>query len=129
MEPPYASEEFDVLTVVILTRSANPPEASEDELSDLLRAHVAYEASLAERGLTVAHGPLLDQSDPLLQAISVFTVGTDAALAYAREDPMVRAGWFEPHAARWWTGVGKIAFPEFGRPVADRLPLHAMQMK
>jgi hypothetical protein len=129
MEPPYVSEEFDVLTLVIFLRSADVPSATAAELDDLLRAHVAYEASLAERGLTAVHGPLLDQSDPRLQAISVYTVGHEAALAYARDDPMVRAGWLEPQVARWWTGVGKITFPESNRPVTDRLPLHAMQMK
>ena len=127
--PPGVPAEFDVLTVVFLVRPPEPPEFSDADLERLQLEHLAYGFDLGNRGITVANGPLVDQSDPAMRGMTVYAVGATEALAIARADPMVRAGRLQAHVARWWTGVGKIDFPEHDGGVADRQRLEDMHMR
>lgn len=117
--PPGVPAEFDVRTVVFLIRPDNPPAFDEDALDALQVQHLAFVADLASRGITAANGPMRDQTDVRVRGISVYTVGVDEALAIAREDPMVRAGWLRLEAAQWCVAAGKIAFPMHDGPVGE----------
>ncbi|GAA4348864.1 hypothetical protein GCM10023145_09740 [Angustibacter luteus] len=117
--PPGVPAEFDVRTVVFLVRADDPPELADDELDDLQREHLAYGFSLAERGITVANGPMREQSDERLRGMSVYTVGRDEALRIAGLDPMVQAGWLRVEVARWCVAAGKVAFPRHPEQVGD----------
>ncbi len=117
---------FDVRTLVFLLRPENPPDLAEETLADLQRRHLAYGADLAARGITAANGPMRQQTDERLRGMSVYTVGVEEALATAREDPMVRAGWLTVEAARWCVAEGRIAFPQYPRPVGEVVPFEEL---
>jgi hypothetical protein len=65
---------FDVRTIVLLRRGINPPDLDEQESTALHHAHLAYLATLVERGIIAANGPLLDQYDETMREMSVYTV-------------------------------------------------------
>jgi len=119
--PPGVPESFDVRTVVHLRRGEHPPELDDDASTALHHAHLAYLADLGRRGIIAANGPLLDQSDPTMRGMSVYTVGPDEARRLAEQDPAVRAGRFRVDVARWAVAAGRIAFPEQHGPVGERI--------
>lgn len=119
--PDGVPEAFDVRTVVYLRRGAHPPELPEEESTALHHAHLAYLAELGRRGVIAANGPLLDQSDPTLRGMSVYTVPPDEARRLAEQDPAVRAGRFRVDVARWAVATGRVAFPEADGPVGERV--------
>ena len=63
---------FDAYAVVILRRPVDAPELPEDELEALQERHLAYRAELGRRGVLVANGPFLEQSDPSFRGMSIF---------------------------------------------------------
>jgi uncharacterized protein YciI len=109
-------DSFDEHTIVFLMRPADSPPFTEDELDRLQAEHLAYLRDLGRRGVLIANGPLVEQTDVRLRGISVYTLPLDEALALARDDPMVRAGRLEIHGARWWTAAGSV---RFGAMTAD----------
>ena len=64
---------------------------------------------------------MLDQSDPTMRGMSVYTVGPDEARRLAEQDPAVRAGRFRVDVARWAVAAGRIAFPERDAAVGERV--------
>jgi uncharacterized protein len=119
--PPGAPATFDVRTVVYLRRGTDPPDLDEEASTALHHAHLAHLADLGRRGIIAANGPLLDQSDPSLRGMSVYTVEPAEARRLAESDPAVRAGRFRVDVARWAVAAGRIAFPEADRPVGERV--------
>jgi len=119
--PPGVPEVFDVRTIVYLRRGATPPDLGEEESAALHHAHLAYLAGLAERGIIAANGPLLDQSDPTIRGMSIYSVAHDEARAYAERDPAVVAGRFRVDVARWAVAADRITFPEAAGPVGTRV--------
>ena len=67
------------------------------------------------------NGPLLDQSDPTLRGMSVWTVDPAEARRLAELDPGVVAGRFRVDVARWAVAAGRVAFPEAEGPVGERV--------
>ena len=119
--PPGAPASFDVRTVVYLRTGHHPPDLPEDESTALHHAHLAYLASLAQRGVIVANGPLLDKSDETIRGMSIWSVDPDEARRLAEQDPAVRAGRFRVDVARWAVASGRIAFPEQDGPVGEEV--------
>ena len=119
--PPGVPETFDVRTVVYLRRGEHPPELDDEASTALHHAHLAHLADLGRRGIIAANGPLLDQSDPTIRGMSVYTVAPDEARRLAEQDPAVRAGRFRVDVARWAVAAGRIAFPERDAPVGERV--------
>ena len=119
--PPGVPAEFDVRTVVYLRRGDHPPELDEDASTALHHAHLAHLGDLVARGIIAANGPLLDQSDPTMRGMSVYTVPVDEARRLAESDPAVRAGRFRVDVARWCVAAGRVAFPEQDGPVGERV--------
>ena len=111
---------FDVRTVVYLRRGDHPPELDEDASTALHHAHLAYLGELVARGIIAANGPLLDQSDPTMRGMSVYTVPVDEAQRLAEFDPAVRAGRFRVDVARWCVAGGRGAIPHPDGPVGER---------
>ena len=103
-------EHFDEHTIIFLVRPADAPEFSEAELDRLQVEHLTHIRDLQRRGVIVANGPLAEQTDVRLRGVSIWALPLDEALALARADPMVRAGWLEVHGARWWTAEGTARF-------------------
>jgi hypothetical protein len=125
-KPPGVPDTFDVRTVVFLMRADDPPAMTDDELDELQGRHLAYGASLFARGLTVANGPMTEQSDDTFRGMTVYAVGRDEALELASDDPSVRAGRLRVEVVRWWTGADRVAFPQHDGQVGDRLRFEDM---
>lgn len=121
MTPPDIPDEFEVRTIVFLLRGDPLPDLSDEALDALQAEHLAYGSSLRARGLTAANGPFTDQTDPRFRGMAIYTVGPDAALELASQDPSVRAGRLKVEVASWWTEAGRIAFPREDTPVGRRL--------
>jgi uncharacterized protein len=117
--PPGVPATFDVRTIVFLRRGTDPPHLTDEASAALHHAHLAYLADLGRRGVVVANGPLLEQSDETLRGMTVYAVDADEARRLAEADPAVLAGRFRIDVARWAVAHGHVAFPEQDRPVGD----------
>ena len=70
--------ELDRHTVVLLVLRPDAPVHTDEEADELQRRHVAFRASLRDRGLVVG-GPLSDQDDERLRGISIWSVDPETA--------------------------------------------------
>ncbi|MBA4609294.1 hypothetical protein H1W00_12460 [Aeromicrobium sp. Marseille-Q0843] len=111
---------FDVFTVVILRRPVDAPELPQDELEALQERHLAYRAELGRRGVLVANGPFLEQSNPSFRGMSIFRSDPDEAARLSAEDPSVLAGRLAFEVMQWWVGAGSLAFPGAEGTVGER---------
>ena len=84
---PHIPDAFDVYTVVVLRRPADPPELPDEELDVLQARHLTYRAELAEQGLLVANGPFDEQSDLSYRGMSVFACDPVEASPAVRRRP------------------------------------------
>jgi uncharacterized protein YciI len=103
-------DRFDEHTIIFLVRPDEAPGFTDEELDRLQAEHLTYLRDLQRAGVLVANGPLGDQTDERLRAISIYGVGLDRALELARADPMVRAGRLAIDGARWLTPQGTASF-------------------
>ena len=111
---------FDAYTVVILRRPLDAPELPEDELEALQERHLAYRAALGRRGVLVANGPFLEQSDPSFRGMSIFRCDPGEAARLSAEDPSVVAGRLAFEVMQWWVGADSLAFPGTEGTVGER---------
>ena len=117
---PDIPEAFDVCTVVVLRRPADAPEMTDDELDELQARHLAYRAELGRRGVLVANGPFLEQSDASLRGMSVFACDPAEAARLSDYDPSVVAGRLSYDVMEWWVAAGSLRFPRSPGPVGHR---------
>lgn len=115
-------DEFNVYTLVILRRPVDAPDLPEAELDALQSQHLAYRAGLRDRGLIVANGPFLEQSDESLRGMSIFTCDLAEAARLNELDPMVIAGRLAYEVMEWWIAADTLAFPN-GKAPDDRRSL------
>ena len=101
---------FDSHTLILIAWAPNQPSLSEDELDRLQVEHLEYIKARIDEGVLLVNGPLRDQTEPRFRGISIYTMPLEQALAIAREDPMVRAGWFAIEGARWMLASGDARF-------------------
>jgi uncharacterized protein YciI len=109
-------ERRDEHTIIFLVRPPDAPDFTEGELDRLQVEHLTHLRDLARRGLLIANGPLVDQTNAAFRGISIYRVPLAEAVALANADPMVRAGRLAIEGARWWTAEGDVAF---GRPASN----------
>jgi uncharacterized protein YciI len=120
---PNIPDAFDVYTVVVLRRPADPPEMSDEDLDALQTRHLAYRSDLRRRGILVVNGPFGEQSDPSYRGMSIFACDTTEAARLSDDDPSVVAGRLTYDVMQWWVGADSLAFPLTERPVGDRRSL------
>jgi uncharacterized protein YciI len=65
---------------------------SDDELDAIQARHLAYRAELKRQGLTVANGPLGEQSNTSMRGLSIFACDLAEAARLSDADPSVQAG-------------------------------------
>lgn len=117
---PNIPDEFQVYTVCLLRRPKDAPQLTEEWLHELQAQHLAYRASLRERGVLVANGPFREQTDVSLRGLSIFTTGLEETARLNDGDPMVQAGWLGYDLMEWWVGADTLAFPQSDGEVGDR---------
>jgi uncharacterized protein YciI len=117
---PNIPDAFDVYTIVVLRRPADPPEMSEQELDALQARHLAYRAELVTQGVLVANGPFDEQSDPSYRGMSVFACDATEAARLSDGDPSVAAGRLTYDVMQWWVRAGSLGFPLADRPIGER---------
>ena len=120
---PNIPDAFDVYTVVVLRRPADPPEMSDEDLDALQTRHLAYRSDLRRRGILVVNGPFGEQSDPSYRGMSIFACDITEAARLSDDDPSVVAGRLTYDVMQWWVGADALAFPLTERPVGDRRSL------
>lgn len=123
MHDPNVPDAFDVYTLVVLRRPEDAPEMPEDALDALQAEHLAYRADLRRRGVLVANGPFLEQSDESYRGLSIFRCDLAEAARLSDADPSVRAGRLVYDVMQWWVASGTLAFPEAEGPVGERRSL------
>ncbi|MFG2046894.1 YciI family protein [Micromonospora sp. NPDC048935] len=101
---------FDQHTVVLLVRSADPPELPQDAIDRLQDAHLAHQAGLVEQGLVLAAGPFLHPDNDLLRGFVVLSIAPDEARALYADDPAVRAGRLVAQVASWLVPEGNVRY-------------------
>jgi uncharacterized protein YciI len=109
---------FDHVSLVFLVRPDDAPTLPDDEAAALQDAHLAHQAGLAERGLVLAAGPLVDQDDERVRGVCVLSVDGDRARALYAEDPAVRAGRLAVRVATWLVPAGGAVFPGVRLPAS-----------
>jgi uncharacterized protein YciI len=109
---------FDHFSLVFLVRPVDAPELTDDEAAAVQDAHLAHQATLAEQGLVLAAGPLVDQDDERMRGICVLSVGADRARELYADDPAVRAGRLAVQVATWLVPTGGATFPGVRLPAS-----------
>jgi uncharacterized protein YciI len=103
------SRELERFQLVLLRRPAGAPEYDEATLERLQEEHLAFLDDLRARGLTAAHGPVLEQPDPSLRGLVLYRVATvEEALALGSADPLVVAGRLELEGMTFLCPPGEI---------------------
>lgn len=105
--------DLESFTFAILRRPDDAPELPDEELDALQERHLAHLASLRDRGVLLAAGPLGDQPDESLRGICFFAVGVDEARALMEQDPSVQAGRLAVDVMSWRTPRGSVHFVGF----------------
>jgi uncharacterized protein YciI len=108
--------EFDRHTLVLLVRSPDAPQLTDEEADELQDRHLAFRADLRERGLIVAGGPLDDQDDERLRGISIWTCDPETARRINGEDPAVQAGRLAVEVVTWMVPAGNVRFEQVSAP-------------
>jgi uncharacterized protein YciI len=117
---PNIPDAFDVYTLVVLRRAANPPEISDEDLDELQSRHLAYRAGLKRKGRLAVNGPFMEQSDPSYRGMSIFACDPTEAARLSDDDPSVIAGRLAYDVMEWWVAADTLSFPAAGGPVGDR---------
>ena len=117
---PNVPDEFDVYTLVLLTRPPDAPEMPEEALNALQTRHLAYRADLRRQGLIVVNGPFDEQTDISLRGMSIFACSPAEAARLSDGDPSVQAGRLGFEVMEWWIAADSLAFPASQVPVGDR---------
>lgn len=106
--------ELDKYFLVMLRRSSDGPEFTDDELDALQARHLAYLGDLLARGILALNGPVLPSDDtehpyPQLRGLSFYATASAAeARAFAAADPMVQAGRLSFDLIDFLTRPGKL---------------------
>lgn len=91
---------FQTLTIVRLVSPAVPvPDTPEDD--QIQAAHIRYLTGLVDQGKILANGPVRRHDDQKIRGLSLYSVDLEEAMALAKEDPAVKAGWFELVCDTW----------------------------
>ena len=70
---------FGSITIGLLQRPADAPQLPAPEDDALQDAHLAHLAALADEGVLLTAGPLVDQDDPSLRGVVLLATPVDDA--------------------------------------------------
>ena len=99
--------EFDEYQLVLLQRSATPPDLDDEAAETLQRRHLGHFAKMRRAGLMTVAGPI--RGDDAIAGVCLYRAGTvERARRLAEDDPAVRAGRYDVRVMRWFTAKGAI---------------------
>ena len=105
-QPP---REFDTYQFILLKWPESRPTVTKEEADRLQSLHLGHLATMRDRGLLLASGPLSEQADERLRGICIYRVESlDRARELAESDPAVVAGRLEIDAMIWSTPKGAL---------------------
>jgi uncharacterized protein YciI len=101
--------ELEAFELVLLRRPAAAPTFVDAALEQIQSEHVAYHASLREKGQVVTIGPVWDQADESPRGLTFYGTGSlDGARRLAEADPAVGAGRLAIEVMWWCCPVGTM---------------------
>ena len=99
---------LDAYTIVLLWRPAGSPQFSDDELDELQRGHLAFNARMREAGHALITGPVTDQPDIALRGISVFRTSVEETRRLLEGDPSIQARRLTAEVFTWLMPGGAL---------------------
>jgi uncharacterized protein len=99
---------LDAYTIVFLRRPADSPRFTEEELDELQRGHLAFNARMREEGHALITGPFDHQPDPSWRGISVFRTSIAQTRELLAGDPAVSARRMEADVFSWLMPAGTL---------------------
>src|SRR6266480_4280714 len=78
---------LDAYTIVFLRRPTDAPHFTEEQLDELQRGHLAFNARMKEEGHALITGPFLDQPDVAWRGIGVFRTSVEETRKLLAGDP------------------------------------------
>jgi len=106
---------LDAYTIVLLRRPPDAPEYGEDNLVELQREHVAFNARMREAGHALVTGPFDGQPDPSLRGINIFRTSVEETRKLMENDASVKAGRLAVDVFTWYVPAGTLG----DRPAAQ----------
>ena len=99
---------LDAYTIVFLRRPPDSPRFTDEELDELQRGHLAFNARMREEGHALITGPFMDQPDQAWRGISVFRTSIDETRKLLEGDPALAARRMEADVFTWLMPAGSL---------------------
>jgi len=99
---------LDAYTIVFLRRPADSPDFTDDELGELQRGHLAFNARMRDEGHALITGPFIDQPDVAWRGISVFRTSIAKTRELLAGDPALNARRMEADVFTWLMPAGTL---------------------
>ena len=99
---------LDAYTIVFLRRPPDSPRFTDEELDELQRGHLAFNARMREEGHALITGPFMDQPDQAWRGISVFRTSVEETRKLLEDDPALAARRMEADVFTWLMPAGTL---------------------
>jgi len=99
---------LDAYTIVFLRRPVDSPRFTDEELEEIQRGHLAFNASMREQGHAIVTGPFADQPDVSWRGISVFRTSIEETRRLLEDDPALKARRMEADVFTWLMPAGTL---------------------
>ena len=99
---------LDAYTIVFLRRPTDAPHFTEEQLDELQRGHLAFNARMKEEGHALITGPFLDQPDVAWRGIGVFRTSVEETRKLLAGDPALSARRMEADVFTWLMPAGTL---------------------
>jgi len=99
---------LDAYTIVFLRRPPDSPQFTEEQLDELQRGHLAFNARMRAAGHALIAGPFMDQADVSWRGISVFRTSIEETRRLVAEDPSIQARRMSADIFTWLMPEGTL---------------------
>ena len=82
---------LDAYTIVFLRRPADSPQFTDDQLAEIQRGHLAFNARMRQAGHALVNGPFDGQPDQSWRGMSVFRTSLEETRRLMADDPAIQA--------------------------------------
>ena|SRR5215471_18087324 len=99
---------LDAYTIVFLRRPADSPDFTDEQLAEIQRGHVAFNARMREAGHAITTGPFVDQPDVSWRGIDVFRTSVEETRKLLVDDPAIKARRMQADVFTWLVPEGTL---------------------